>query len=78
MFVLVVLVCFHTIKWFQLIIFLVQPYLSQEGQNVIHIDVLEQVAQTIHLEKSLSDESESSTFYENVFNGARSLTCQTL
>ena len=32
----------------------------------------------IHLEKSLSDESENSTFHENIFNGARHLTCQRL
>ena len=32
----------------------------------------------IHLEKSLSDESKSSTFYENMFNSARCLTHQTL
>ena len=32
----------------------------------------------IHLEKSLSDESEISTFYKNMFNSARRLPCQTL
>ena len=47
-------ICSHTIKWFQFIIFFVSPYLSQEGQNVIHFDVLEQIVQTIHLETSLS------------------------
>ena len=57
---------------------LVQACLSQEGQNVIHVDVLEQIVQTIHPEKSLSDENESSTFYENVFNCVRRLPCQTL
>ena len=50
----------------------------QGGQKVIYFYVLEQIAQTIHLEKSLSDESESATFYENVFNGERRWTCQTL
>ena len=44
--------------------------LSQEGQNVFHFDIFIQITQTIHLEKSLSNESESTTFYENVFNGA--------
>ena len=68
----------HTIEWFQLIMFLVQPCLSQERQNIIHFDVVEQIFQTVYLENSLSDESESSTFYENVINGARFLTCQTL
>ena len=52
--------------------------LSQEGQNGFHFDVLKQIAKTVQLEKSLFDESKSSTFYENVFNGARHLTCQTL
>ena len=59
-------------------IVLVQPCLSQEGQNVFHFDILKQTSQTIHLEKLLSDESENFTFYENVFNGAKRLTCQTL
>ena len=57
---------------------MVQSCLSQEGQNVLHFYVLKQITQIIHLKKSLSDESKSSTFYENVFNGARHLTCQTL
>ena len=65
----------HTIKWFQFLKFLVQPSLSQEGQNVIHFDVLEQVTQTIHLKKSLSDKSQISTSDENVFNGARLVGC---
>ena len=51
---------------------------SFSKKNVIHVDILEQIAHSIHIEKSLSGESESSTFYENVFNGERSLTCQTL
>ena len=72
------LICLHRIKGFQFIIFLVQPCLSQEGQNVIHFDIVEQTPQTIHLEKSLSDGSEGSIFYGNVFNGARRLTCRTL
>ena len=71
------LICLHTIKWFQFIIFFVQPCLPQEGQNVIHFDILKQITQIIHLEKSLSDESELSTFYENVSNGARRLTRRT-
>ena len=58
--------------------FLIQSCLTQEGQNVFHFDVLKQINQTIHREKSLSDENESSTFYENMFNSARHLTCQTL
>ena len=41
---------------------LVQPSVSQEGQNVIHVDVLEQLAQIIYVEKSFSYETESSTF----------------
>ena len=48
----------HTIKWFQFTIFLVQPCLSQERQNVIHFDIVEHISQTSHLEKSLSDESD--------------------
>ena len=32
---------------------------------------------SINLEKSLSYESKSSTFHENVFNDVRRLTCQT-
>ena len=48
------------------------------GQNVFHFDVLKQISQTIQLEESLSDESKSDTFSENVFNGARCLTHQTL
>ena len=59
-------------------IFLVQPCLSQEGQNIIHFDIVTQIAQMIHLEKLLSDESKFSTFYEYVFNGAMHLTCRTL
>ena len=47
----------------------------QDGGNVIHVGALEQVTQTIYLEKSLSDERE--IFYENVFNDVRRLTCQT-
>ena len=49
--------------------------LSQEGQNVIHFDFLRQIAFTIHLEESFSNETKRSTFYEN---SARCLTCQTL
>ena len=56
------LICLHTIKWSQFMIFLVQPCLCQEEQNVIHFDVLEQIAQTIHIEKYLSAESEISPF----------------
>ena len=58
--------------------YLVQPCLSQEGQNASHVDVLEQVTQTIHPEKLLSDLTESFTFYGNMFNNARRLICQTL
>ena len=47
--------------------------LSLEGQNHFYFDVLEQITQNIHIEKSLSDESEGFTFFENVFNGARRL-----
>ena len=64
-------------KWFSSYS-LVQACLSQERQNVIHVYVLKQVAQTIYIEKLLSDKSESSTFNENVFDGAGHLTCQTL
>ena len=49
-------------------------FLSQEGQNVYHFDIVEQISQTIHLEKSLSDERENSTFYDNVFNRVKQLT----
>ena len=56
--------------------FLLLSCLFQEGQCVIYFDVLEQIVQKIHLEKS--DENKSSTFYENVFNGANHLTGQTL
>ena len=56
----------------------VQPYFFQKEQNIIHVDVLKQVIHTIYLEELLSDDSESSTFYENGFNGARPLTCQIL
>ena len=52
--------------------------LSQEGQNVFHFNVFEQIAQSIQLKKSLSDESEISTFSENMFNGAKRSACQTL
>ena len=45
---------FVEVKWFQFIIFLVQSSLSLEGQNVFYFDVLKQISQTIHLEKSLS------------------------
>ena len=58
--------------------FLVQSCLSQEGQSVFHFDVLKRIIQTINHEKSRSDESENSIFYENVLNGASYLTCQTL
>ena len=71
-------VSLHTIKWFQFIIFFIQTCFSKDRQNVTQVDVLEQIAQTIYPEKSLSDESEFFTFYENVFNGARRLTHQTL
>ena len=70
-------ICLQRIIWFQFIIFFAQSCLSQEGLN-IYFDVLKHIDQTIHLEKSLSYESESSTFYENVFNDARRLTYQTL
>ena len=50
---------------------LVQPCLSQERQNVIYVDILEQITQTIYLEKSFSDESKSSTVYKNMFNDTR-------
>ena len=43
--------------------------------NVIQFDVDKQIAQTIHLEQSVSDDREIPTFYENVFNGARCLKC---
>ena len=49
---------------------MVQLCLSQEGQNVIYFDVLEQIGKVIYFEKSLSDNSESSAFYKNVFNRA--------
>ena len=65
------------LKWY-LSYSLVQHCLSQERHNVIHVDILKQVAKTIYIEKSLSDERESSTFYANMFNGADCLTCQTL
>ena len=61
----------HHILWYI-------PCLFQEGLNVIHVNVLEQVTERIYPEESLSDESERCTFYENVFNGERRLTCQTL
>ena len=57
---------------------MVQFCFSQKVQNMFHFDVREHIGQTIHLEKFLSDESGSSTFYKNVFNSARHLTCQTL
>ena len=57
---------------------MVQPCLPQEGQNVIYFDVLEQIDKTIHFEKLLSDDNESSTFYKNVFNGASHLIGQTM
>ena len=72
------LISLHKTKRFQFLIFLVQSSLSQEGQNVFHFDVLEQIAQTIPLEKMLSDEIEIATFNENVFNATRCLTCQIL
>ena len=40
--------------------------------------MLEKIAQTILIEKWLSGKSKNSTFYENVFNGARRLTCNSL
>ena len=58
--------------------FLVHYCLSQRGQNIFSFDVLKQIRQSIHLEISLSEESESFTFYENMRNGARRLTYQTL
>ena len=42
------LICLQMIKSFQFIIFLVQPCLSQEGQNVFHFDILKQIGETIH------------------------------
>ena len=56
----------------------VQPCLSQEGQNVIYFDVFEHISWTIHFEKLLSDDSESSAFNKNVFNRASCLKGQTL
>ena len=67
-------ICLHT-NGFNSSHSLVQPYFSQKGQNVTPVDVLRQFTQTIYFEKLLSDESETSTFHENVFNGARCLTC---
>ena len=58
--------------------FLVQFCFSQEGQNVIHLTFFRRSLKKFTLKKSLSDESEITTFYENVFNGARRLICQTL
>ena len=45
---------------------LAQSCFSHKGHNIIHVDILKQVAWTIYLEKLLSDESESSIFYENI------------
>ena len=45
--------------------------LSQERQNVIYFDIVEQITQTNHLKESLTVKSEIFTF------GARRLTCQT-
>ena len=56
--------------------FLVQPCLSKRAEHLPCWQTSH--SQTIHLEKSLSVESKMSTFYENVFNGVRSLSCQTL
>ena len=70
--------CLHVINQFYFVIFFVLPCFSQEGQNVIDFDVFEQFSQTSHFEKSLSDDSESSAFYKNVFNRASCLTRQTL
>ena len=36
-------ICLHMVNRFPSVIFLVQPCLSQEGQNVIYFDVLEQI-----------------------------------
>ena len=47
---------------------LVQPCLFQEGQNVIHFDVVKQIVQTIHFENLSSDERKSFTFYDIVFD----------
>ena len=52
---------------------MVQLCLSQEGQNVIYFDILKQTGKVIYFEKSLSDNSESSAFYKNVFNRASCL-----
>ena len=65
------------LKWYSSY-YLLQPCLSQERQNVIRVDVLEYIAQTVDIEKSLSDKSELTTFYDNVFNCSRRLTRQTL
>ena len=58
---------------FKLSYFLVQLCLSQEGQNVIYFDVLEQIGSIIYFEKSISYNSKSSAFYKNVFNHASCL-----
>ena len=71
-------ICLYTIKWFQFIIFFGKTPSFSEKTERRSFDVVELISQTIHLEKLLSDDSESSAFYENVFNGARRLTCQTL
>ena len=45
-------------------------YIPFSFKSVFYLDVHKRICQTIHLEKSLSD--------EKVFNVARRLTCQTL
>ena len=67
--------CLHRIKWFQFIIFLVQSCLSQDWHNV---SILTFPKRSLHLEKLLSNKSESFTLYSNVFNDARCSTGQTL
>ena len=72
------LICLHTLKWFQFIISFGTTLFLSRRTEYHYFDIIKQIAQMIHLEKSLSDESKIFTFYENMFNGARHLPCQTL
>ena len=71
------LICLQSIKWFQVIIFFGTTLsLSRKTSSILTLS--NRSVKLLTLKKALSDESKSSTFYENVFNGARRLTCQTL
>ena len=69
-------ICLHTINRFQFVIFF-GTTLSLARRTEPHQFWRSRIDR-LNFEKSLSEESESSTFSENVFNGARRLTGQTL